>query len=105
MIHVCGSDGQRVGEFEEADFRDRIFRGQLQPDTHYWHEGMADWKPVSQYRALAKTQRISFAPPMRSTVKMDMDGSTEFKPEPATQSMVGRLLNRIRRVTGSTRKK
>ena len=63
-VHVCWSDGQRLGEFEEAEFRDKIFAGELQPDNFfYWHEGMADWKPISQYRALAKTQRIVTAPP------------------------------------------
>jgi len=73
IIHVCGSDGQPVGEFDETEFRDKIFAGAFLPDSFYWHEGMADWKPISDYRALAKTQKISFAPPMARTVRIDME--------------------------------
>jgi hypothetical protein len=49
-----------VGQFLEADFRDKIFAGELTSDQFYWYEGMQDWKPISQYRALARTQRIEF---------------------------------------------
>ena len=73
VIHVCASDGERIGEFEENDFRDNLFGGRYPADSYYWHEGMEDWRPVADYRSLAKTQRISFAPPMKRTVKIDME--------------------------------
>jgi GYF domain 2 len=62
IVHVCHNDGAPVGEFQEADFRDKIFAGELGSDYFYWYEGMEDWKPISDYRALARTQRIEIAP-------------------------------------------
>lgn len=58
-VHVCYNDGAALGEFMEADFRDKIFAGEITSDCFYWYEGMEDWKPVAEYRALAKTQRIT----------------------------------------------
>ena len=58
QVHVCHNDGAPIGEFLEADFRDKIFAGELAPDCFYWYEGMVEWKPISEYRALARTQRI-----------------------------------------------
>ena len=77
-----------IGEFEEQDFIQACFGARLPPDCYYWHEGMADWKPISEYRALAKTQRISFAPPMRRTMKIDMDsiGASDVQRQPARRS-------------------
>jgi GYF domain 2 len=79
IIHVCASDGQQIGEFGEEDFRENLFANRFAADAFYWHEGMADWAPISNYRALAKTQRISFAPPMRRTVRIDMDSVADNK--------------------------
>jgi hypothetical protein len=94
-IHVCASDGQRIGEFEENDFRDNLFAGCFPADSYYWHEGMEDWRPVADYRSLAKTQRISFAPPVRRTVKINME------PEPVRPEKAESGLRRIwRRLTG-----
>ena len=98
IIHVCGSDGQSVGEFEEADFRDKLFAGAILADSYYWHEGMEDWRPISEYRALAKTQRISFAPPMARTIKIDPNSASQptIHPQPAKpKGSVARLWQRM----------
>jgi hypothetical protein len=97
-FHVCASDGQRIGEFEEQDFRDTLFAGRFPQDSHYWHEGMEDWRPIADYNALAKTQRISFAPPVRRTrtTKIMMDAPA---PEPS-QKGDNRLVRLWRRLTG-----
>ncbi|GEM_PF-6167613 len=93
IFHVCRIDGTSLGEFREEEFNRRILAGELKEDF-YWHEGMSDWKPVAQYRILAKTQRISFAPPPRTTVKIDMNISPS---PPEKKSAMARLLDRIRR--------
>jgi hypothetical protein len=62
IVHVCHNDGAPAGEFQEADFRDKIFAGDLTSEQFYWYEGMEDWKPIAEYRALARTQRIEFGP-------------------------------------------
>jgi hypothetical protein len=97
-IHVCGSDGQRIGEFGEAEFRDKIFASALHPESYYWHEGMTDWKPISEYRALAKTQRISFAPPPRPTVRINVDVGDTAQAKADTskgRSVIARFWQRI----------
>ena len=93
IVHVCASDGERIGEFEENDFRDNLFGRRYPADSYYWHEGMEDWRPVADYRSLAKTQRISFAPPMKRTVKIEM-GPEPLKPEKQPTSL-GRLWRRL----------
>jgi hypothetical protein len=101
-IHVCGSDGQLIGEFEEEDFRENIFASRFPADVFYWHEGMADWRAIAEYRALAKTQRISFAPPMRRTIRIDMDAAAESNPKtPAKpEGAFGRFWKRLTRTKG-----
>ena len=96
-IHVCGNDGQRFGEFEEAEFRDKIFANALLPDSYYWHEGMADWRPISEYRALAKTQRITIVPPLSRTTKIIMDSGTQSdaKAETTRESFFARSWQRL----------
>ena len=97
IVHVCGSDGQQIGEFEEQDFRDHLFAGRFPADSYYWHDGMGDWQPIAAYRALAKTQRISFAPPMRRTVKIDIETAAEHaqKPQRSLQRFWRRLIGRL----------
>jgi hypothetical protein len=93
-------DGTKLGEFSEPEFQAKLFAGELSSADYYWHEGMPDWKPISEYRLLAKTQKISFAPPMRATVKIDMDAASRPDlPSRATkpQNFLSRL---IRRMTG-----
>ena len=95
VVHVCGSDGQSLGEFEEQTFIEHLFANKFPQDSYYWHEGMADWAPISQYRALAKTQRISFKPPTRKTVKINI----QEVPQPAEKPKgpLQRLWKRLRK--------
>jgi hypothetical protein len=95
IIHVCASDGTDVGQFEENDFRDNLFAGRFPADSFYWHEGMEDWRPAAEYRSLAKTQRISFTPPMVRTVKINVEPPPTDPPKPASS-----LTRLWRRLTG-----
>lgn len=61
-FHACKADGSPIGEFTEPDFREKIFASEIAPEDFYWREGMADWKPVSEYRAGAKTTVIVQTP-------------------------------------------
>lgn len=56
-FHVA-RNGEIIGEFNEQDFRDKVFRGEVRPDDYYWTEGMADWQSVAEYRSGARTQVI-----------------------------------------------
>ena len=40
-------DGQQYGPYPEADCRSYVLDGQLQQNDLAWHEGMSDWKPLS----------------------------------------------------------
>lgn len=90
-FHVCHADGTSLGEFSEEEFDRRVLSGDLKEDF-YWHEGMTDWKAVASYKILAKTQRISFAPPPRTTVKIDMNIAPT--PPPKKKSGWRKLLRR-----------
>jgi hypothetical protein len=94
IIHVCASDGEPIGEFEEQEFRDNFFASRFPPDSHYWHEGMEDWRPLAEYRALAKTQRISFAPPRSRTVRINIE-KIDPAPMPKRESAIGRFWRRL----------
>ena len=58
IFHACRADGASIGQFEEADFREKIVRGELHPGHYYWCEGMPDWKPISEYRPPGKVTKI-----------------------------------------------
>ena len=51
-------DGEIIGQYSEPEFQRKIFSSEIQPDDFFWREGFPDWKPVSAYRAAAKTQPI-----------------------------------------------
>ncbi len=85
-----------MGEFREPEFRDKFFAGALPADCYYWHQGMEDWRPISEYRALAKTQKISFAPPIRPTVRINVDSVSASASKPdKSQNLFVRLWNRL----------
>ena len=62
IVHVARA-GEVIGQFDEPTFQEKIFSGEIRPEDHYWVEGLADWKAVSQYRVTAKTVRMSVVPP------------------------------------------
>lgn len=41
-------DGQQTGSFSWEDARTRVRSGEIEPTDHYWHEGMVEWKLVSE---------------------------------------------------------
>jgi hypothetical protein len=83
-----------VGQFQEADFRDKIFAGELTSDQYYWYEGMEDWKPIADYRALARTQRITFDPePVLSAEEINVQTAKR-------ESGLARLLGQIKSKLG-----
>ncbi|HJT79885.1 MAG TPA: DUF4339 domain-containing protein [Chthoniobacterales bacterium] len=94
IVHVCQSDGQAIGQFEEEEFRQHIFANRFPQDSYYWHEGMEDWHPIADYRALAKTQRISFAPPLSRTVRINIEPNITRQP-PKPENSVRRLWKRL----------
>jgi hypothetical protein len=61
IVQVCRADGIVIGKFEEGVFRDKLQRGELPAASgqySYWHEGMTDWKPLSEYRSPGKITKI-----------------------------------------------
>lgn len=97
MIFVCRIDGTQLGEFTETEFQTKISRGEFAADDHYWREGMPDWRPVSQYRLLAKTQRITFTPPTKRTMKLEPTSMTVSEQAQKNEKpLLARLLDRLR---------
>jgi hypothetical protein len=69
IFHAWKADGAPIGQFDEADFREKVRRGNLQPDHYYWCEGMIDWKPISEYRPPGRMTRIIAELPTRKRAK------------------------------------
>lgn len=42
-----GRDGERHGPYKEEDVRQWLRSGQVSPKDLAWHEGLADWQPLS----------------------------------------------------------
>jgi GYF domain 2 len=79
IVHVARG-GEIIGEFDEPTFQGKVFAGEIRPEDHYWVEGLADWKAVSQYRITAKTVRMSMAPPPPQTVNDSRTGERQTAP-------------------------
>lgn len=88
IVHVCRGDGVAIGEFEDAEFRDKIVRRELQPNDYYWCEGMSDWKPVSEYRPPGKVTTILGNLPTRKA-KRDALFRTRDTPFKALKRLFG----------------
>lgn len=56
-FHVA-RDGAVIGEFEEQNFRNKVFAGEISPTDLYWRAGFDDWRPVSEFRVARKTDVI-----------------------------------------------
>ncbi|MBA3607488.1 MAG: DUF4339 domain-containing protein [Verrucomicrobiota bacterium] len=65
-FHVA-RDGVIIGEFNEQDFRDKVFRGEVRREDFYWTEGMTEWQTVAHYRQGARTQVIRREPPPKKS--------------------------------------
>src|ERR1700748_3057859 len=50
MIYYIAQSGKETFSLDEDEFRDAIFRGEIQPEDFYFCEGLNDWKPVSEFR-------------------------------------------------------
>ena len=61
IIQVCRADGVVIGKFEETAFQEKLRRGEFPVASgqySYWHDGMADWKPLSEYHPPGKITKI-----------------------------------------------
>jgi hypothetical protein len=80
-----------IGRFEEADFREKINRGELPAAQYsYWHEGMPGWKPVSEYRPPGRVTTILGNIPTREMKRQELAAKTQ------RNSFLGDLKNRLR---------
>ncbi len=80
-----------IGKFEEADFREKMQRGELPAGQYrYWHEGMPEWKPISEYRPPGRVTTILGNIPTREMKRQQMAGKAP------RNSFFGDLKDRLR---------
>lgn len=64
-IYVLAADGTHA-PFEERMVRSMLEQGSLSPSTLYWKEGMAEWRPLSEWHsplpAIAPAAALATAP-------------------------------------------
>jgi hypothetical protein len=78
IVQVCRADGVVIGKFEEADFRDKIQRGELPIEQYrYWHPGMNEWKPIAEYRAPGRVTTILGNIPTREMKRAELAGKSQ----------------------------
>ncbi len=60
-------NGEAVGPIDADDLRERIGRGDVQPETLVWSEGMPDWKPAGSIEGLVGAFKTTSPPPLPNT--------------------------------------
>jgi hypothetical protein len=73
-------DGVAIGQFDDSHFRDKIVRGEISGDHYYWHAGMADWKPISEYRAPGRVTTILENIPTREMKRAELSKANRDTP-------------------------
>ena len=97
IVQVCRADGVVIGKFEEASFQDKMRRGELPTAAgqySYWHEGMKEWKPLSEYRPPGKITKILGEMESR---RQQLKGSPPFKSDAPRESMLKKFTSALRR--------
>jgi hypothetical protein len=61
LIYILLSDGQHAA-YEEEQVRDMLAQQVITPETFFWKEGMADWRPLTE---LIESEDGIVAPPRR----------------------------------------
>ena len=62
-IYILREDGAQDGPFDAAQVQQKVFTGEANPDTYVWHEGLAEWQPLSQVVRLPSLPPARPAPP------------------------------------------
>jgi hypothetical protein len=62
LVYILMEDGQHASH-EESEVEDLLARGIITPQTFFWKEGMADWRPLAE---LVSRDGGSFVPPRRT---------------------------------------
>jgi len=55
-------DGEKKGPLHDFEIRRKIETGELPGDTHAWHEGMHEWKPLREIGIFAREFEPAAAP-------------------------------------------
>jgi hypothetical protein len=91
---ACKADGAPIGQFDEADFQEKVRRGKLQSDHYYWCEGMTDWKPISEYRPPGRMTRIIAELPTRKRASAAASAKVPDTPLKKLKGLLGRITQR-----------
>lgn len=81
-IHTS-RDGKQFGPYTLAEVNGHLSTGHLKPEDLAWHEGLADWQPLSSIQgvnALTPAQRAPSPPPPKS-VPSDATTNTQTQPK------------------------
>lgn len=75
-----GRNGERHGPYQEAQVRDWLRSGQLSADDLGWHDGLADWQPLSVLFAQDKPAPAPspYGPPPLQPSQQTVDSAISF---------------------------
>ena len=66
------SAGQQAGPVDDAQLEELVRTGQVQPDTLVWSEGMANWQPYREVKAVPAGASAIPEPPLMMTFGVPM---------------------------------
>ena len=95
-------DGEAAGPFKESEVRRWLGSGKLSPETHATHEGVNEWKPLSELlpdNEAAENLPPAFSPeePISFPLESDEMDSTESPGVPMPISRICGVINLRRR--------
>ena len=85
MVHVCRADGVVIGKFEEEAFQEKMRRGELPVASgqySYWHDGMTDWKRLSEYRPPGKITKLLWEFPTGELIRQGVKAAAAKSKDP-----------------------
>lgn len=62
MILYLARDGEELGECERQDLAQLVREDQVRATDHYWHEGMTEWRVVSDFLAEEEAAAVEKTP-------------------------------------------
>ena len=94
MVFFVTRDGKQIDEHPKHEFHAKLLSGDIVTTDYYWVDGMADWRPVSEYTVA-----------MQTTMKLDTMPSAAPAPATAAAKNAGANSGRFGKLASWLRKR
>jgi membrane protein YdbS with pleckstrin-like domain len=70
MDFLIHHDGREIGPYSESEVRSRLISGAIASSDLVWHEGAADWAPLSSFSQFASKPHPITPPPVPASARL-----------------------------------